>query len=387
MSNRALGILETRGMAALMAAADVMLKRAEVSLCGRHGIGTGWLTLLIEGDTAAVNAALRAGQAAARTHGEVIFQCVVPRPEGRATAPMPHSQTPCDQLTSADRAVGLLETKGVTPLLAGADAMVKAADVEIAGWTYIGGALVHVLVRGEVAAVQTALAAGEPAACEAGELHASLVIPQPNPSLAAFFPPPAAGQVQPCGALGVVESTGYAGAVAAIDGMVKMAEVEVVRLAIGSGGRVAALVKGTLADVRSAVEAGVAAAEAAAECNGHRVITGPDPQVMACFAHPEAVPARPRPETPRQAMGLLETRSTVGLVKAVDEMLKSAEVVYEGRHKVGYFLTAAVIRGDVGAVKVALDWGAEEARLHGELVSAHLIALPFAEMEERLPHA
>jgi len=387
MSNRALGILETRGMAALMAAADAMLKRAEVSLCGRHGIGSGWLTLLIEGDTAAVNAALRTGEAAARKHGEVIFQRAVPRPEGRAMASMPHSQMSCEQLTSAGLAVGLLETKGVTSLMAGADAMVKAAEVEIAGWAHIGGALAHLLVRGEVAAVQAALAAGEPAACEAGELHASLVIPQPNPSLAALFPPPVAGPAQSCGALGVVETTGYAASVAAIDGMVKMAEVDVVGLTIGSGGRVAALVKGALAEVRAAVEVGAEAAEATAECNGHRVITGPDPQVMACFVHPETIPARTRPEASRQAMGLLETRSTVGLVKAVDEMLKSAEVEYEGRHKVGYFLTAAVIRGDVGAVQVALDRGADEARLYGELVSAHLIALPFAEMEERLQHA
>jgi len=387
MSTRALGILETRGMAALMAAADAMLKRADIRLCGRHGIGSGWLTLLIEGETAAVNAALRVGDAAAKAHGEVIFQRVVPSPEGRAMAPMPHTQVPCDETTTGNLAVGVLETKGVTPLMVGADAMVKAADVEVIGWTFIGGALVHVAVRGEVSAVQTAVAAGEQAASAAGELHASLVIPQPHPGVAALFPPPVAGQLGSTGALGVVETTGYAGSVAAVDGMVKMARVEVIRLAIGSGGRVAAMVTGGLAEVRAAVESGAEAAEAAAECNGHAVITGPDAQVMACFVHEEAVPERPRPEASKQALGLLETRSTIGLVVGLDEMLKSAEVEFEGRHKVGYFLTAAVIRGDVGAVQLALASGAEKARQHGELVASHLIALPFGEMEERLPHA
>ena len=392
MSNRALGILETRGMAALMAAADAMLKRAEVSLCGRQGIGTGWLTLLIEGETAPVNAALRVGVAAARQHGEVIFERVVPLPEHRAVAAMPHDREICQRRADDGLAVGLLETQGVTPLMVGTDAMADAADVEIAGWTYIGGALSHVLVRGEVASVQAALAAGQEAACRAGDLHASLVLPQPHPAVAALYPPPPAGQPQAAGdrvvgALGVVESTGYAGSVAAVDGMIKMASVDVVRLAIGSGGRVAALVTGPLADVTAAVEAGASAAADAAECNGQAVISGPDAQTMACFAHVEATPRRVAPEPPRHALGLLETRSTIGLVMGVDEMLKNAEVEFEGRHKVGYFLTAAVIRGDVGAVQLALDRGAEVARQYGELVAAHLIALPFSEMEERLPHA
>jgi len=53
---------------------------------------------------------------------------------------------------------------------------------------------------------------------------------------------------------------------------------------------------------------------------------------------------------------------------------------------VGYFLTASVIRGDVGAVRAALDVGAEEAARHGELVSVHLIPHPYPELEERLAH-
>ena len=85
-------------------------------------------------------------------------------------------------------------------------------------------------------------------------------------------------------------------------------------------------------------------------------------------------------------MGLIETRSTVALVRAVDRMLKAAAVEYEGAYKVGYYLTAAVVRGDVGAVQVAIDAGREEAVEHGELVSAYAIPQLYSGLEGRLPH-
>ena len=54
VSNGAIGILETCGMASLMGATDAMLKSAEVQICGRHGIGSGWLTVVVAGQVAAV---------------------------------------------------------------------------------------------------------------------------------------------------------------------------------------------------------------------------------------------------------------------------------------------------------------------------------------------
>ena len=86
-------------------------------------------------------------------------------------------------------------------------------------------------------------------------------------------------------------------------------------------------------------------------------------------------------------MGLIETRSTIGLVKAVDQMLKSAEVRYEGRYRAGYFLTASIIRGEVGAVGQALRVGAVEAEKYGELVAAELIPYPFPAVETCLAQA
>ncbi len=86
-------------------------------------------------------------------------------------------------------------------------------------------------------------------------------------------------------------------------------------------------------------------------------------------------------------MGLVETRTTIGLVKALDEMLKNADVVYEGRYKVGYFLTACVVRGETGAVETALDVARRTAGQYGELVAAYAIPFPYDNMEARLPHA
>ncbi|MDA0335208.1 MAG: BMC domain-containing protein, partial [bacterium] len=145
----ALGILEVRGMVALAAAVDVMFKAASVRLVGRHMIGSGWLTVVIEGTTADVQSAIDRGRDEASRHGDVITAAVVPRVEAEALASMPHVGAALAD-TEAYEALGILETKGVVPLIAGADAMVKAGDVELAGWTLIGGALVHAFVTGSI---------------------------------------------------------------------------------------------------------------------------------------------------------------------------------------------------------------------------------------------
>jgi microcompartment protein CcmL/EutN len=67
-------------------------------------------------------------------------------------------------------------------------------------------------------------------------------------------------------------------------------------------------------------------------------------------------------------------------------MLKNAEVAFEGRYKVGYFLTACVVRGDTGAVHSALDVAQRTVGRYGELVATHAIPFPYDEMEARLPH-
>ena len=380
MSSPALGILETRGMAALVAAADVMVKAALVEICGRHGVGSAWVTVLVEGEVAAVEAALRAGQEEAAKYGEVISAEVIARPEGLEN--MPHRTGSKDRPVGS-QALGLLETRGLTPLIAGADAMAKAAAVSLEGWGSIGGALVHVIVRGDVAAVQTALEAGRQAAAQSGDVIATLLIPQPAAGLGRMLPPPPAGEARSCGALGVLEATGYVPLVAAGDALVKSGEVEVSRINIATGGRVALLFKGNIDDVQASLDAGTAAAGQVGELNCAQLISRPAPELMACFAAPG--PRRERAAA-GPALGLIETRSSIALAKAMDQMLKAAKVEYEGSYKVGYFLTASAIRGDVAAVQAALDAGAVEAAKYGELVAIHLIPHPYTQLTERLVH-
>ncbi len=79
-----------------------------------------------------------------------------------------------------DKAIGLLETKGLTGAISGADAMVKAASVSIVKVEKIGSAYVTVIIRGDVAAVKAAIDAGAEAANKIGEVVSLHVIPRPN---------------------------------------------------------------------------------------------------------------------------------------------------------------------------------------------------------------
>jgi microcompartment protein CcmL/EutN len=76
----ALGMIETRGLVAMIEAADAMLKAAKVTLVGWEKVGSGYVTVLVRGDVAAVRAATDAGAAAARRVGELISVHVIPRP-------------------------------------------------------------------------------------------------------------------------------------------------------------------------------------------------------------------------------------------------------------------------------------------------------------------
>src|SRR6202171_302531 len=85
-------------------------------------------------------------------------------------------------------ALGMIETRGMVAMIEAADAMVKAANVNVIGWEKIGSGYVTVLVRGDVAAVRAATDSGAAAARRVGELIAVHVIPRPHPSLEGVLP-------------------------------------------------------------------------------------------------------------------------------------------------------------------------------------------------------
>jgi microcompartment protein CcmL/EutN len=85
-------------------------------------------------------------------------------------------------------ALGMIETKGMIALIEAADAMVKAARVQLVGYQQIGAGMVTALVRGDVAACKAATDAGAAAAQRVGEVIAVHVIPRPHDDLEAVFP-------------------------------------------------------------------------------------------------------------------------------------------------------------------------------------------------------
>ncbi|MDQ8204635.1 BMC domain-containing protein [Pelagicoccus sp. SDUM812003] len=89
----------------------------------------------------------------------------------------------------AQKALGLLETRGLVSLVYGVDAMLKAADVELVGpMKQVGSALVTAIVTGDVAAVKAATDAGAQAAQTIGEVVSVQVIPRPHDDVASVLP-------------------------------------------------------------------------------------------------------------------------------------------------------------------------------------------------------
>ena len=89
----------------------------------------------------------------------------------------------------------------------------------------------------------------------------------------------------------------------------------------------------------------------------------------------------------QEALGMVETRGLVAAVEAADTMLKAANVALVGTEKIGSGLVTVMVRGDVGAVKSAVESGAEAAGRLGELVATHVIPRPHTDVEKILPQA
>lgn len=85
------------------------------------------------------------------------------------------------------------------------------------------------------------------------------------------------------------------------------------------------------------------------------------------------------------ALGMIETRGLVGSIEAADAMVKAARVSLIGKEFIGGGYVTVMVRGDVGAVKAAVDAGAAAAKRVGELVSVHVIPRPHGEVEYILP--
>lgn len=89
-------------------------------------------------------------------------------------------------------------------------------------------------------------------------------------------------------------------------------------------------------------------------------------------------------EHSKEALGLVETKGFTGMVEASDAMAKSAKVRMVGYEKVGDGLVTTLCRGEVGAVRAAVDAGAAAAQKVGQLVAVHVIPRPHDDLEKYL---
>ena len=87
----------------------------------------------------------------------------------------------------------------------------------------------------------------------------------------------------------------------------------------------------------------------------------------------------------KQALGMVETKGLVGSIEAADAMVKAANVHLIGKVHVGGGLVTVMVRGDVGAVKAAVDAGSAAASVVGEVKSCHVIPRPHNDVEAILP--
>ncbi len=88
-----------------------------------------------------------------------------------------------------------------------------------------------------------------------------------------------------------------------------------------------------------------------------------------------------------RALGMIETRGLVACIEAADAMVKAANVTLTDRRAIGGGYVTVMVRGDVGAVRTALEAGAQAARRVGEVVSVRILPSPHFDLEDILPEA
>ena len=87
----------------------------------------------------------------------------------------------------------------------------------------------------------------------------------------------------------------------------------------------------------------------------------------------------------QEALGMIETRGLVAAIEAADAMVKAANVQLIGTEKIGSGLVSVMVRGDVGAVKSAVEAGGAAAQKLGEIIATHVFPRPHGDVEKFLP--
>lgn len=197
-----LGLIETHSLGVAIVIADAAVKAADVAIAGIEGSAGTDIAIKLVGDAASVR---RAVEAAAKVGAEMKAKVLTTFRTNMADPPrvaMIYTKQEYSPINDGNlhmlpregerkpfmQALGLLETQGLVAVIEGADAMVKAASVEIVGKEKIGAAHVTVMIRGDVAAVKAAIDAGKAAAEKVGKVVAAHVIARPHEALAKLLP-------------------------------------------------------------------------------------------------------------------------------------------------------------------------------------------------------
>jgi|SRR6478672_6815999 len=194
LKDKALGLVSVQSFPAIVGTADMMLKSSGVTLVGYEKIGSGYCTAIVRGGISDVRIAVEVGVETAEKFGQLISSLVLARPLPNLEAVLPIGSR-LAQISLRDGssqfsnlAIGLLETRGFPAMVGAADAMLKAADVQLSGYEVIGGGLCTVIIRGAVANVSVAVEVGMHTAEMIGDLNAVMVIPRPLDDLEQTLP-------------------------------------------------------------------------------------------------------------------------------------------------------------------------------------------------------
>ncbi|TVP68922.1 MAG: BMC domain-containing protein [Leptolyngbya sp. LCM1.Bin17] len=189
-------------------------------------------------------------------------------------------------------------------------------------------------------------------------------------------------------ALGMVSTESFPAVVGTADAMLKAADVFLVGYEKTGSGHCTAIVRGGIADIRMAVEAGVETAQDFGQYVSSSLIPRPLPNLEAVLpicARWNELRQVGRGKLGNQAIGLLETRGFPAMVGAADAMTKSADVQLMSHETIGDGLCTILIRGSLPNVAIAIEAGMHEAERIGELHAVMVIPRPLDDLEDSLP--
>ncbi len=238
---------------------------------------------------------------------------------------------------ASDSALGLVSTKSFPAIVGTADMMLKSAEVTMVGYEKIGSGYCTAIVRGKVADVRLAVEEGAKTAEQFGQLVSKLVIPRPMPNLEAIFPIGShlveIAQQQrgysrlSNSSIGLLETRGFPAMVGAADAMLKSADVQLSSYETIGDGLCTAIIRGSVANVAVAIEAGMQEAEKIGELHAVMVI----PRLLEDLEHtlpvascwlekPEVLPIlMPKTEKEKEVVVLPASEETAFPLKRIRE--------------------------------------------------------------------